>query len=42
VRERLAALYGDRARLIIEDNLPSGTRVTVEIPAAAILADKLL
>ena len=33
VRERLAGLYGNRARLIIEDNPPCGTRVTVEIPS---------
>jgi len=33
VRERLLALYGDRARLIVEDNRPGGTRVILEIPA---------
>ena len=32
VRERIAALYGDAGRLIIEDNSPSGTRVILEIP----------
>jgi sensor histidine kinase YesM len=35
VRERLHALYGPRARLIIEDNQPSGARVTLRIPAEA-------
>ena len=32
VKERLEALYGDRGRLILEDNQPSGLRVTMEIP----------
>ena len=31
VKERLEALYGDKARLILEDNPPSGLRVTMEI-----------
>ncbi|MCS7101371.1 MAG: ATP-binding protein [Burkholderiaceae bacterium] len=34
VRERLAALYGTRARLIVEANAPSGTVVTVQVPYA--------
>ncbi len=34
VRERLAALYGGRARLSIEANTPSGTIATVEVPYA--------
>jgi sensor histidine kinase YesM len=32
VKERLATLYGDKGRLILEDNHPSGLRVTMEIP----------
>ena len=32
VRERLAALYGDAAKLSIEANSPSGTIVTIEVP----------
>jgi LytS/YehU family sensor histidine kinase len=32
VKERLEALYGNKARLILEDNQPSGLRVTMEVP----------
>lgn len=32
VRERLALLYGEKGRLIIEENKPQGVRVTVEVP----------
>ncbi len=32
IRERLAALYGGRARFTIEANSPSGTIATVEVP----------
>jgi hypothetical protein len=32
VRERLAALYGGRARLSIEANDPAGTIVTIDVP----------
>jgi len=32
VRERLEALYDGKARLILEDNQPSGLKVTMEIP----------
>ncbi len=32
VGERLGALYNGRARLILEENQPSGLKVTVEIP----------
>jgi hypothetical protein len=32
VRERLAALYGGRARFTIEANAPAGTIATVEVP----------
>jgi signal transduction histidine kinase len=34
VRERLAALYGGRARISIEANTPTGTIATVEVPYA--------
>jgi sensor histidine kinase YesM len=34
VRERLEALYDGNARLILEDNNPSGLKVTMEIPHA--------
>jgi signal transduction histidine kinase len=33
LRERLAALYGERAQLEILENVPCGTRVRVRIPA---------
>ena len=32
VRERLAALYGNKAQLIIEPNWPRGAKLTIEIP----------
>ncbi len=32
VKERLEALYGDKGKLILEDNHPSRLRVTMEIP----------
>jgi sensor histidine kinase YesM len=32
VKERLEALYEGKARLILEDNRPSGLKVTMEIP----------
>ncbi len=32
VRDRLNALYGDRGRLILEDNQPSGLKATIEVP----------
>jgi hypothetical protein len=32
VRERLAALYGGRARLTVDANTPSGTIATIEVP----------
>ena len=32
VRARLKSIYGDTARLILEDNRPSGLRATLEIP----------
>ena len=33
LRARLVALYGARASLTIEDNVPSGASVTVRLPA---------
>ena len=35
VRERLAALYGKKAQLIIEPNQPRGAKLTIEIPYGA-------
>ncbi|HSN19192.1 MAG TPA: histidine kinase [Usitatibacter sp.] len=35
IRERLAALYGDAARLVIEANVPQGVRATLEVPREA-------
>lgn len=35
IRERLAALYGDAARLSIEANEPHGVRATLEVPREA-------
>ena len=35
IRERLAALYGDAARLVIEANPPQGVRATLEVPREA-------
>ncbi|MBI5582509.1 MAG: histidine kinase [Deltaproteobacteria bacterium] len=35
VRERLAALFDGRGRLILEENRPSGLRVTIEVPNEA-------
>ncbi len=32
VRERLVALYGGQARLLVEANTPSGTIATIEVP----------
>ena len=32
VRERLALLYGEKGRLIIEENKPQGVCVTIEVP----------
>jgi signal transduction histidine kinase len=32
VRERLAALYGGQARLLVEANTPAGTIATIEVP----------
>ena len=34
VRERLAALYGGRARLVVETNTPTGTIATIAVPYA--------
>lgn len=32
IRERLKSLYGGRARLILEENRPSGVRAIIEVP----------
>ena len=32
VRERLALLYGEKGRLMIEENKPHGVRATIEVP----------
>jgi hypothetical protein len=39
VRERLAALYGGQARLVVEANTPSGTIATIEVPYSFDTAD---
>jgi sensor histidine kinase YesM len=36
IRERLAAMYGGRAKLILAPNLPRGLVATIEIPISAI------
>jgi signal transduction histidine kinase len=36
LRERLATIYGDGSGLTIEDNPPSGARVTIRIPLPAV------
>ena len=35
LRARLASAYGDAARLVIEDNVPGGTSVSIWLPAPA-------
>ena len=37
IRERLKLLYGDKASMVVADNLPSGTIVTIDraLPGAA-------
>jgi sensor histidine kinase YesM len=32
IRERLQSLYGNKGRLILEENRPSGLRATIEVP----------
>ena len=32
IRERLRVLYGERARLILEDNHPTGVKASIEVP----------
>ena len=34
VRERLSLLFGDKGRLIIEENKPHGVRATIEVPVS--------
>ena len=36
IRERLKLLYGDRASMVVADNLPSGTVVTITVPYQAL------
>ena len=38
IRERLQALYGDEARLTLEENAPHGVVASIEVPAPASLA----
>ncbi len=38
IRERLAALYGDAAKLTLESNLPSGVIATLEVPLGGVPA----
>ncbi|MEP6679374.1 MAG: ATP-binding protein, partial [Betaproteobacteria bacterium] len=38
LRVRLAALYGDDARVTIEDSAPHGTRVMISLPLAVLAA----
>jgi LytS/YehU family sensor histidine kinase len=35
IRERLKALYGSSARLVLEENAPRGVVASIEVPAAA-------
>src|SRR4029078_5263156 len=35
IRERLKLLYGDKASMVVADNLPSGTIVTLTVPYQA-------
>jgi sensor histidine kinase YesM len=35
VRERLQSLYGDKGRLILEENRPSGLKAIIEVPFAS-------
>jgi sensor histidine kinase YesM len=32
IRERLRSLYGDKGRLILEENMPSGLKAVIEVP----------
>jgi len=34
IRERLKSLYGDKGRLILEENMPSGLKAIIEVPHA--------
>jgi len=36
IRERLKLLYGDKASMVVADNLPSGTVVTITVPYQAL------
>jgi sensor histidine kinase YesM len=35
VGERLQSLYGDKGRLILEENQPSGLKAVIEVPYAS-------
>lgn len=39
VRERLSSLYGDRARLILEENKPSGLKAIIEVKDEPVQGD---
>ena len=39
IKERLKSLYGDNARLNLEENNPSGVKVTLEVPYEANQSD---
>jgi LytS/YehU family sensor histidine kinase len=32
IRKRLKSLFGDKARLILEENRPSGLKAIIEVP----------
>jgi sensor histidine kinase YesM len=36
IRERLKLLYGEKASMVVADNLPSGTVVTITVPYQAL------
>jgi len=38
IRERLHALYGDDARLTLEENAPHGVVASIEVPAPVAVA----
>jgi len=39
IRERLSSLYGDRGRLILEDNKPSGLKAIIEVKDEPVQGD---
>ncbi|MFH1123284.1 MAG: ATP-binding protein, partial [Pseudomonadota bacterium] len=36
VRERLRLLYGERGRLVLEENKPAGMRAVLEVPGSGV------